>query len=156
MLQKTAIEPRTLELLKRLQSDSKFEKFHLAGGTGLALQINHRMSADMDLFAMESFDAGVYMDYLRREYCYLSDYFAQNTLKGSINSIKVDFIAHLYKNVSPIVHVENLRFYSTADIAAMKVNAIAGSGTRSKDFVNLYFLLKQFSIEQILGFYQEK
>lgn len=31
MLQKTAIEPRALELLKRLQADKIFNMFHLAG-----------------------------------------------------------------------------------------------------------------------------
>ena len=52
--------------------------------------------------------------------------------------------------------VEQIRIYSEADIAAMKVNAIAGNGTRSKDFVDLYFLLDLYSIDQILGFYKEK
>jgi hypothetical protein len=38
----------------------------------------------------------------------------------------------------------------------MKVNAISGNGTRAKDFVDIYFLLKEFSFDEIISFYTEK
>ncbi len=38
----------------------------------------------------------------------------------------------------------------------MKLNAISGNGTRSKDFIDIYFILKQYSIADILGFYKKK
>ncbi len=41
------------------------------------------------------------------------------------------------------------------DIAAMKLSAITGRGTK-KDFVDLYFLLRQYELKEILGFYNEK
>jgi len=41
---------------------------------------------------------------------------------------------------------------SKQDIAAMKLNAIAGNGRRSKDFIDVYFLLKEFSVQQLLSF----
>ena len=156
MLQKEAIEPGTLQLLKVLQADSMFEKFHLADGTGLALQLGHRLSVDLDLFSLTPFDTDLYLEYLEKKYQFISDYRAAGTLKGSINNIKVDFISHPYILVMPVVELEQIRIYSEADIAAMKVNAIAGNGTRSKDFVDLCFLLDLFSIDQILGFYQTK
>lgn len=37
----------------------------------------------------------------------------------------------------------------------MKLNAIAGRGSK-KDFIDLYFLLNDFSLKQMLGFYNEK
>lgn len=156
MLQKEAIEPRTLQLLEALQADSMFAQFHLAGGTGLALQIGHRLSVDLDLFSLTTFDSNSYLEYLEKEYQFVLDYSAISTLKGSIRNIKLDFITHSYDLLMPVVETENIRLYSQADIAAMKVNAIAGNGTRSKDFIDLYFLLKQYSISQILKFYQKK
>jgi len=45
--------------------------------------------------------------------------------------------------------------YSKIDIAAMKLNAIAGRGSK-KDFIDLYFLLKEFSLEKMLSFYKKK
>lgn len=55
---------------------------------------------------------------------------------------------------SPIL-IENIRMLSTTDIAAMKLNAIAGRGSR-KDFIDLFFLLDQFSMRQMLDFYNSK
>lgn len=51
---------------------------------------------------------------------------------------------------------ENMSNYSLPDIAAMKLNVIAGSGTRSRDFIDLYFLLQHYSIEQLIKFYESK
>ena len=44
---------------------------------------------------------------------------------------------------------------SAKDIAAMKLNAIAGRGSK-KDFIDLYFLLQEFSLKEILSFYSQK
>jgi len=37
----------------------------------------------------------------------------------------------------------------------MKLNAIAGRGSK-KDFIDLYFLLKEFSLGELIGFYRTK
>jgi hypothetical protein len=47
-------------------------------------------------------------------------------------------------------------FLDKPDIAAMKVNAISGNGTRAKDFVDIYFLLKEYSFGEIISFYSNK
>lgn len=156
MLQKETIKPHALELLKTIQADNMFAQFHLAGGTGLALQLGHRSSVDLDLFSLKSFDIDFYLNYLDKSYQFALDFSAMNTLKGSIGDVKVDFISHPYNLLMPIVETEQIRLYSVTDVAAMKVNAIAGNGTRSKDFVDLYFLLNQYPINQILGFYETK
>lgn len=41
------------------------------------------------------------------------------------------------------------------DIAAMKIAAICDRGTK-RDFIDLYFLAKKFSLEQIFKFYDQK
>ena len=53
MLQKAAIEPYILELLKKLQAEDFLQGFFLVGGTALALQLGHRRSIDLDLFTRE-------------------------------------------------------------------------------------------------------
>jgi len=50
MLHLEAIEPATLELLKRLQALPVFAETRLVGGTALALQLGHRVSVDLDVF----------------------------------------------------------------------------------------------------------
>lgn len=37
----------------------------------------------------------------------------------------------------------------------MKINAIEGRGSR-KDFVDIYFLLQHYTLQQILDFYRQK
>ena len=41
------------------------------------------------------------------------------------------------------------------DIAAMKLAAVAGRG-RKRDFYDIHFLLQQFSLRQIIDFYNQK
>jgi hypothetical protein len=156
MLQKEAIGPNILELIKTLQAEDVFSTFHLAGGTGLALLLGHRQSDDIDLFTGESFDEERYLQHLEANYRFSLDFRARSTLKGSINGIKTDIISHAYPLVKPLVTDENMRVYSREDIAAMKVNAIAGDGTRSKDFVDIYFLLKEFTVGNLIAFFETK
>lgn len=156
MLHKNAIQPGTLELLIKLQSEEILNNFHLAGGTSLALQIGHRKSVDLDFFTTDDFDVNFLLEFLETNYNFYSDFTANNTLKGFIDSIKIDFISHKYPLVKNIRNVENIKLYSIEDIAAMKLNAIAGNGTRSKDFIDLYFLLKEYSVRQLLDFYSTK
>ena len=48
-----------------------------------------------------------------------------------------------------------IQLASLADIAAMKIHAIEDRGTR-RDFVDVYFLSKKYSLEEMLTFYQKK
>ena len=50
MLHTETVEGTTLELLRRLQSESMLDSFCLAGEIALALYLGHRKSIDLDLF----------------------------------------------------------------------------------------------------------
>lgn len=156
MLFKNTVEKSTLEILEILQDNSILKDFHLAGGTALALQIGHRKSIDLDMFTLHDFDVNTMLEFLEQKFDFYSDYTSTNTIKGSIDSVKIDFIAHKYQHVESIIETEGVRLYSIPDIAAMKLNAIAGNGTRSKDFVDVYFMLKKYKPEQLLDFYMTK
>jgi hypothetical protein len=49
----------------------------------------------------------------------------------------------------------SLRLESMKDIASMKLEAIAGRGSK-KDFVDLYFLLNIFTLDEIFSFHKQK
>jgi hypothetical protein len=53
------------------------------------------------------------------------------------------------------VEENHIRLASPVDIAAMKIYAAEGRGTR-KDFVDLYFLLKHYTLSDLLKFYRDK
>lgn len=45
---------------------------------------------------------------------------------------------------------------SVADVLAMKLNAIATSGQRSKDFIDVYWGLKTYGLDEMIAFYKKK
>ena len=156
MLYKEAIEAGTLELLIELQKTDSLGDFYLAGGTSLAMQIGHRKSIDLDLFTQNDFDVNEMLEFLEEQFKFKMDYSAKNALKGSIDTIKIDLITHKYPFIKKPSHMRGARIFSAEDIAAMKLNVIAGDRTRSKDFIDIYFLLKQYSVKEILDFYSIK
>jgi hypothetical protein len=156
MLQTQTLETGTLELLKSLQAKDYLSNFNLAGGTALSLFFGHRKSIDLDLFTNHGFDSGQLLENLQQDYPIQLFFTAASTIKGCIDKVNVDFIAHRYPNVKPPVTSQGVTLFSQEDILAMKMNAISASGQRSKDFVDIYFALKHFSLREILGFYCEK
>ena len=96
MLHEETIEKSTLELLNKLMGDGSFSNFVLVGGTALALQIGHRTSVDLDMFSSQPFNTEELADYLRTNYSFELDFISTNTVKGEINGVQVDCIAHQY------------------------------------------------------------
>jgi hypothetical protein len=130
--------------------------FNLAGGTALALYIGHRRSIDIDLFCISSFDEQMLLEQLTLDLNFSLHFAESNTLKGSVGGIKTYILAHRYPLIDEIVHYDDMILLSIPDIAAMKLNAISLSGQRIKDFVDIYFLLEQYTLGELLDFYRRK
>lgn len=156
MLQRIAVKSTTLELLVMLMNDSLLNNFFLVGGTALALQIAHRDSIDLDLFCKNPFDAASLLADLENKYNFKQNYISTNTLKGEIDDVKVDFIAHQYPNIEANLLIENVRMAALPDIAAMKLNAIVSNGTRLKDFIDIAYLSSLLSLNKMQVSYHEK
>ncbi|MDR3695816.1 nucleotidyl transferase AbiEii/AbiGii toxin family protein [Mucilaginibacter sp.] len=156
MLRKETVSTSTLELLKDLMQDENLADFFLVGGTALSLQIGHRISIDLDLFSEKPFDENKMLIYLESKKSFRLDYQDRNTLKGQIAETKVDLISHTYPLVKPLVVIEEIRLASLEDIAAMKLNAIIGNGTRLKDFIDVAFLSSYLSLKTMMKAYEDK
>jgi len=156
MLQKETVDSNTLGLIKKISNDSFFKDFFLVGGTALSLQIGHRISIDIDLFSQNSFNNQECVEYLEQNYNFSLQYLHTNSVKGTIDGVFLDVITHNYPLVINPIIIENIKMLSKQDIAAMKVNAITGNGTRSKDYIDIYFLLQEFSFAEIISFYKKK
>ncbi|MBK7109164.1 MAG: nucleotidyl transferase AbiEii/AbiGii toxin family protein [Chitinophagales bacterium] len=148
------IAPETFTLIQQLQTILEFNDFKLGGGIALALQLGHRTS--IDLFTQNSFEYFQIISLLESRFNYRVIFVRTNTIICFINNIKVDFISHPYPYVLPPITEEGITFLSKQDIAAMKLNAIVNSGQRIKDFIDVYVLLTEFSLNQMLGFYTNK
>jgi len=156
MLYKETVSPATLELLKALMQDPLLSDFFLVGGTALSLQIGHRRSIDLDLFTIHDFDENALLSEVEEKYNFYTDSQSKNTLKGQIDGVKVDFISHKYPLVNPLLTIEDVRMVGMQDIAAMKLNAISGNGTRLKDFIDIAYISSFITPIQIVEAYQEK
>ncbi len=153
MLHTQTVEPLTLGLLKRLMADEALQQFVLVGGTALALQIGHRKSVDLDLFTQADFQADDILRHLLEKGYALNVLFSQKqTLIAEIEGIKVDFIRFKYPFAEQAIVKDGIRLTGLRDIAPMKIDAITGRG-RKKDFCDLYYLLRYFSLYEIMDAY---
>ncbi len=155
MLQIQTVVPDLLELLKEIMKEELFSEFNLVGGTSLGLQIGHRNSIDIDMFGNSEINTDQFIGKLESFGKVVVTQSTKNVLITKIDEIKVDFVNYKYPLLTDCLVVDNIRMLSTKDIAAMKLNAIAGRGSK-KDFIDLYFLLKEFSLKEILSFYSQK
>ncbi len=156
MLQTQTIAPATLQLLTRFMQDSELRSFRLVGGTALALQLGHRISVDLDLFTDTAFDEQQLREYLERNYGMQTDYMSRSTVKGEIDGVQIDCIAHEYPWLQEPTEEDGIRLACLPDICAMKLNAISGNGTRIKDFIDVAWLSAHYTLNEMLDFYEHR
>lgn len=155
MLHYETVDEGTLGLLKQLQSLDILSEMRLVGGTSLALQIGHRKSIDIDLFGILNVEFDILIDELKTlgEVVLLKN--SKNIHSLLINDIKVDIVNYNYKWLTNKMTIDNIYFATIEDIAAMKLNAIMGRGSK-KDFIDLYFILKNYTLTTLMDFYSKK
>lgn len=156
MLSFQTIDPNTLELLKTLAQAPILSNMRLVGGTALALQYGHRRSIDLDFFGQTTESVEELSEALKEYTGGLTLLSASKTIRVyRIRDVKVDIVNYNYPWIDEALKEEGLMLASPKDIAAMKVNAVMGRGTK-KDFIDIYFLLQHYSFEQLVRFYLEK
>lgn len=158
MLHTETVEPGTFSLLKELMSLLSLQSFSLVGETALALRFGHRNSVDLDLFYHEKFDHPQIIEALEFKFQHRFVYKQQHTQFGIfcfLDNVKVDFVHFPHLPITPIEEEHKIRFYSIADISAMKIQAILGRAQK-KDFWDLYELLHHYSLQQIIDWHKMK
>lgn len=155
MLQFSTIDTTTLELLKKLMCYDEFAQMRLVRGTALALQLGHRKSIDLDFFGKIDF----HNIYTAKTFAHFNKVIILKSSKNinifSIDDVKVDFVNYNYPWLQSELIIDGLRLAGIEDIAAMKLAAITGRGSR-KDFIDIYFLLQQYDLKEMVSFYNKK
>ena len=155
MLYLETISTDTLDLLRKIQSLDIFRETRLVGGTALALQYGHRKSIDLDFFG-KIIASDEEIEY---ELIQLGKLTILNKSKAikifSLNDVKIDIVNYQYKWLSECIIDNDIRLADPADIGAMKLSAITGRGSR-KDFFDLFFLLKHYTLKDLFEFYTNK
>ncbi len=131
----------TWTLVRKLVREQLSAGWVLAGGTGLALQLGHRVSEDLDFFRAEPFaPEQLALDLTRVGPLEIQDRSA-GTLHAALAGIRVSFRHAQAPLLFSGTAYRGLVIADPRDIAVMKVVAIGGRGSR-KDFVDLFFFLR--------------
>ncbi len=157
MLHYSTIEPRTLEILKKLMAIPELENFYLVGGTALSLYYGHRLSIDLDLFSTKDFQPEELAKILETRFSGFAYTISDKVgIFGFIEDVKVDFVKHHYfETISPASVFDGIRLHSVNDIAAMKIAAILKRGVK-KDFWDIAEILQHISLSTIIDLYHQK
>lgn len=131
--------------------------FYLAGGTALALQIGHRRSYDLDFYTREDFNGKELAKIIQSRFGrdVQKPKSALNTLWIKVKNVEISFFKYSYKLIRPTINYQSVTIASKDDIAAMKIEAIIGRGVK-RDFVDVYFLLKEFGLKKVIEFARAK
>ncbi len=132
---------------------------YLAGGSGLALQIGHRISIDLDFFTGQEFSArtmvrklvGLPLDFQLERIDW-------GTILGYLGKTKFSLFFYEYPLLADTEKFLDINVASIKDIAVMKLAAIAERGTK-RDFVDLYFILakeKVLTLAETFQLYDRK
>jgi hypothetical protein len=131
------------------------DHFYLAGGTGLALQLGHRLSLDLDFFSKEQFDEEMLLQRVQSLDGFALVARAPYTLHATVQATKISFLGYAYPVLFPTNGFLDVAIADPRDIACMKVTAIASRGTK-RDFVDLYVCAERYGIREILRLFDRK
>lgn len=125
----------------------------LAGGTAMALQLNHRRSEDFDIFF-----PNLITKQLRRKLISITerpinirlDNSRQLTLSDK-DGIKITLVIHEFVPLYPVTRTASLSLFNLSDLASNKAFTVGKRGVW-RDYVDLFYLLKLklVSLEQII------
>lgn len=125
-------------------------EYYLVGGTAIALYLGHRRSIDYDLFKFAPLNRKKNIEKIRQfGYEPLITWNVTDQMNLVVNDVKLTFFQYPFQIKADHVFEESVRIPDLIDLAAMKAYAL-GRRSKWKDYVDLYFLLKeQFSFEAI-------
>lgn len=126
-------------------------EYYLVGGTAIALYLGHRRSIDFDLFKFSVINAKKNIEKLNHSNV---DFTITRNVTEQLNivanNVKITFFQYPFQIEAKNDFDKTIRIPELLDLAAMKAYAL-GRRSKWKDYVDLYFLLKnKFSLQQII------
>lgn len=133
------------------------EKFYLAGGTALALQIGHRTSVDLDFYSRYHFKAPDLYKKIEAVFGKEAEKTAQekDTLFCTLSKVDLSFFYYEYPLIKRLKTIRGVPIASLEDIAAMKLIAISHRPVQ-RDYIDIFYLLKIFDLEKMFAFVKKK
>jgi hypothetical protein len=151
-----AIDPPAKQALGVIGKTATHRGFYLAGGTGAALQLGHRISVDLDFFSFENFIPEELERVLSGRALVLTNQrMSPGTLQGVLGEVNISFFFYPYSLIHSPLMFEEVKVAELIDIGLMKMTAIASRGAK-KDFVDLFFILQKLSNFSLFSEFEKK
>lgn len=134
------------------------DNYYLAGGTAIALLIGHRTSLDFDIYSKRRFERNDIYDLLKNHFDekdVIPLTLMKNTFLGKIHTVNLSVFYYQYRLLKKPQRTESILLASLEDIVAMKLIAIIQRPAK-RDYIDLYYLLKTFSINEVFAFASQK
>ncbi|HCS78694.1 TPA: hypothetical protein DIV55_03030 [Patescibacteria group bacterium] len=129
---------------------------YLAGGSALALHLGHRKSYDFDFYTRNDLPAADVASQLAKIGNFQTTLLEPpHTVLGLFNDVKFSLFRYDYPLLNELQQFNGIGFASIPDIATMKLSAICGRATK-RDYIDLFFISKQYSFEQLIEFFKQK
>lgn len=125
-------------LLLNLNDELNRLQFYLGGGTGLALQLGHRISEDLDFFTEKKFQPEILANYLATKFHYEEIMISEGTLYCLLNEVKVSFLYYPIPLLYPQIEFHKIKVANWRDLMAEKFKTLSQRGSK-KDFYDIYF-----------------
>jgi hypothetical protein len=139
-LHEEALSPETAAVFECLGRQPPLDAFYLAGGTGAALQLGHRLSVDLGLFSERPWAWERVASALSACGPVEVDRQEDGTFVGSVGGVRVSLFHYPYVLLDePFPTRFGIPAAGLLDIGCMKIVAVSQRGSR-KDFVDLYEL----------------
>ncbi len=149
-----AIDAKTRQVLNKVKETGVLDNFYLAGGTALSLILGHRKSVDLDFFSSRFPKTEILLAKLKPLEPEIINQ-DKGTLDLYIDGVRVSFLKYDYPLIGDFLEFDGVKIASLPDIACMKLSAISSRGSK-KDFIDLYFILKEESFEKLFSLFQKK
>ncbi|MBU0576339.1 hypothetical protein KJ707_04545 [Patescibacteria group bacterium] len=141
------LTPEQLELVKLIREFAK--DYYLVGGTALALQLGHRRSIDFDLFTKNHFSNDKIIEIISKHYPVEITHVNQaDQLTLVTHGVKMTWYRYEYDLPVTKWWEEIIGMPDMLTIACMKAFTL-GRRAKWKDYVDMYFLFKQFSLKTV-------
>ncbi len=139
--------PEQRKLLSLVQEFS--HDFGLVGGTAMALHLGHRRSIDFDLITFSKLQTEKIKETIRKKHLINSTLVEEmNELTLAVDGVKCTFLHYPFIIELTENFKGNLKMPSLLSLAAMKAFAL-GRRAKWKDYVDLYFIFKQYSLKEL-------
>lgn len=148
----TVLNPKTQNLLPKLGTLGFFKDAYLGGGTALALQISHRRSYDPDFFINKLPPLPNWQKELSSIGSFKFLHAHEQGYLGLLNKVQISLTSYPYPLLERCQVHQNLKIAGLKDLAAMKLFALL-TRTRKRDIIDLYFLAKNFTLDEMFIFF---